>query len=63
MAKQGFRIMDSDMHVIEPHDLRLEYLEPPYRERAPQIAQLPGVGCYAWRCEGRFYCARLYGLA
>jgi predicted TIM-barrel fold metal-dependent hydrolase len=55
VAKQGFRIMDSDMHVIEPHDLWLEYLEPCYRERAPQIAQVPDVGSYAWRCEGRFF--------
>ena len=35
MAKQGFKVMDSDMHVIEPPDLWQSYLEPAYRERAP----------------------------
>src|SRR5262245_11266525 len=25
MAKQGFRVMDSDLHVIEPHDLWMNY--------------------------------------
>ena len=35
MAKQGFKVMDSDMHVIEPPDLWQRYLEPAYRDRAP----------------------------
>ena len=55
MAKQGLRILDSDIHVIEPHDLWLEYLEPRWRDRAPQIAPVPGGASFAWRCEGRFY--------
>lgn len=25
MAKQGFRVMDSDLHVIEPRDLWEDY--------------------------------------
>src|SRR5262245_7127571 len=33
--KQGFRVMDSDMHVVEPPDLWQRYLEPRWRERAP----------------------------
>jgi predicted TIM-barrel fold metal-dependent hydrolase len=40
MAKQGFRIMDSDMHVVEPPDLWQRYLEPAWRERAPVGSQL-----------------------
>lgn len=28
MAKNGFKIMDSDMHVFEPHDLYLKYMNP-----------------------------------
>jgi len=55
VAKQGFRIIDSDMHVIEPHDLWLEYLEPRYRERAPRLAPVPGGSQVTWSSEGRFY--------
>ena len=55
MAKRGYRILDCDMHVIEPHDLWLEYLDPAFRERAPQIGQAPNTGAYGWRCEGRMF--------
>jgi len=33
MAKQGFRVMDSDLHVIEPQDLWANYLDPNFRGR------------------------------
>ena len=33
MAKQGFRIMDSDLHVIEPRNLWEDYLDPKFRGR------------------------------
>lgn len=33
MAKQGFRVMDSDLHVIEPQDLWTNYLDPKFRGR------------------------------
>lgn len=26
--KHGYRVMDSDMHIIEPPDLWLKYIEP-----------------------------------
>ena len=35
MAKQGFRVADSDMHVLEPADLWLNYIEPRFKARAP----------------------------
>jgi uncharacterized protein len=35
MAKNGFRILDSDMHVMEPADLWQRYIAPEYRDRAP----------------------------
>ena len=28
MAKHGYKILDSDMHVFEPHDLYLRYMNP-----------------------------------
>ena len=35
--KDGFKIMDSDMHLREPADLWNKYMEPEWRERAPKI--------------------------
>jgi len=39
MAKQGFRVMDSDLHVIEPRTLWEDYLDPKFRGR---IVTVPG---------------------
>ena len=36
MAKNGFKAMDSDMHVFEPADLWQRYIDPKYAERAPK---------------------------
>jgi predicted TIM-barrel fold metal-dependent hydrolase len=36
MAKQGFKILDSDMHVMEPPDLWERYIDGKYRARAPR---------------------------
>ena len=36
MAKNGFKIMDSDMHIMEPPDLWQRYTEAPFRDLAPQ---------------------------
>ncbi len=35
MAKQGYKVMDSDMHLIEPHDLWQRYIDPAYKAAAP----------------------------
>ena len=35
MAIDGFRLFDSDLHVIEPADLWRRYIEPRFRDRAP----------------------------
>lgn len=35
MSKNGFKIMDSDMHVHEPWDLWLNYIDPQFKDRAP----------------------------
>jgi uncharacterized protein len=35
VAKNGFRILDSDMHVMEPPDLWQEYTDPEFRDCAP----------------------------
>ena len=36
MGKHGFRILDSDMHVFEPHDLYLRYMDPKWGDRIPR---------------------------
>jgi len=35
MAKQGFQVMDSDMHIMEPPDLWQRYIDPEFRDQAP----------------------------
>ena len=35
MGKNGFKVMDSDMHIAEPTDLWVRYMEPQFRDQAP----------------------------
>lgn len=35
MAKNGFRVMDSDMHIMEPPDLWQRYIDQEFRSQAP----------------------------
>lgn len=36
MARNGFKVVDSDLHVMEPPNLYNDYLEPKFRDRAPR---------------------------
>jgi len=45
MAKQGFKVIDSDIHVVEPKDLWLRYLEPEFVKGGPRPAE-PGKGLW-----------------
>src|ERR687883_844643 len=36
MAKNGFNMIDAEMHVMEPSDLWERYIDPAFRERAPR---------------------------
>jgi predicted TIM-barrel fold metal-dependent hydrolase len=38
MGKQGFKVADLDLHVYEPDDLWIRYLEPAFKDRAPRPA-------------------------
>src|SRR2546426_7165728 len=52
MAKQGFRIADSDMHFLEPADLWLNYIDPRFKARAPVgLTEVPRDVAIEW--EGR----------
>ncbi len=36
MSRNGLRIMDSDMHVFESHDLYLKYMDLRWGDRVPR---------------------------
>ena len=36
MAKAGFRVLDSDIHIIEPPDLWDRYIDAPFKGQAPR---------------------------
>ncbi len=36
MAKGGFKVFDSDMHIMEPPDLWLRYIDPEFKDIAPR---------------------------
>ena len=36
MARNGFRLIDAEMHVMEPTDLWQRYIDPEFRDRAPR---------------------------
>ena len=42
MARDGYRIIDSDLHVHEPHDLYLKYMDPRWGKRIPRAEQRGG---------------------
>jgi len=48
MAKNGFKIMDCDMHVFEPADMWQRYIDPKFVDRAPV-----GTGETATTLEGK----------
>ena len=40
MAKHGFKVFDSDMHIMEPPDLWQRFMPAEYRSRAPARAHV-----------------------
>ncbi|HTE84207.1 MAG TPA: amidohydrolase family protein [Dehalococcoidia bacterium] len=44
MTKKGYAVLDSDLHVYEPEDLYLRYLDERYAARAPRVEQRPNIG-------------------
>jgi predicted TIM-barrel fold metal-dependent hydrolase len=53
MAKQGFKVLDSDMHLMEPLDLWERYIDPKYKSRAPKGGVL-GVGGWLYSVDGKY---------
>ena len=42
--KNGFKIIDSDMHIMEPLDLWEKYIDPRFKDRAPRPVRVPTRG-------------------
>ena len=36
MANNGFKVMDSDMHIFEPPDLWQRYIDPKFEKTRPR---------------------------
>lgn len=60
MARDGFRILDSDLHVIEPPDLYQRYLDKRFRDRAPRPLETSHGWVRHWRA-GDYVFPRPFG--
>lgn len=49
----NFKVLDSDMHIMEPPDLWERYIDPKYREYAPRMIDVDGQ--QRWFFEGRVF--------
>jgi uncharacterized protein len=52
--KRTYNVIDSDGHVLEPPDFWIKYLDPKYRDRAPELF-VDTDGKERLRIEGRVY--------
>ena len=48
----GFKVMDSDIHVSEPPDLWIDYIDPAFRDVAPRKMSMNGRS-ETWHCLGK----------
>lgn len=53
MAKNGYKAMDSDLHVYEPHDLYLRYMDPKWGDRIPRAEPRKEHGRLVFRYADR----------
>jgi hypothetical protein len=51
---RAYNVIDSDGHVLEPPDFWIKYLDPKYRDRAPELF-VDTDGKERLRIEGRVY--------
>ena len=53
MAHGNLKVLDSDIHIIEPPDLWQRYIDPAFRDRAPQgLTEDAGDLRLAWDATG-----------
>ena len=57
MARNGFKVLDSDMHVMEPPDLWERYIDPAFRDRAPVFKGTASSHGFTnkWLVEGKVF--------
>ena len=48
----GFKVMDSDIHVSEPPNLWIDYMDPAFRDDAPRKMSMNGRS-ETWHCLGK----------
>ncbi len=53
MAKNGFKVLDSDMHIMEPPDMWEHYLDPEFRDSGPRGLTEHVVQGYVAHPDGR----------
>lgn len=53
--RNGFRILDSDIHVIEPGTLFEDFLDGPFRSRMPVMRRSDVTGVDTWVIEGQVF--------
>lgn len=55
LAKNGFRVFDSDIHVVEPADLFENHLDAPFRDRIPRMQRSDVTGVDTWMINGQSF--------
>ena len=57
MTRNGFKVLDSDMHVMEPPDLWQTYTDPKFRDRAPEFRGVETSHGFTnkWIVEGKIF--------
>ena len=51
MSRDGFKIVESDLHLMEPPNLYDDYMEPEYRALAPRWGARPESGLLDWQVQ------------
>ena len=53
VSKNGFYILDSDLHVIEPGDLFTRYIDPEFSDQAPTLGTSDVSAIDTWLVNGQ----------
>ena len=53
--RDGFKIVDTDSHMMEPDDLWERHMEDAYKSLAPKMGQAPGSGRRTFIVEGESF--------
>ena len=48
--RNGFRVIDTDCHQMEPPTLWLDHIDPVFRDRAPRREEIGANRLLLWPC-------------